>query len=196
LEKPELSPILNDLLIKSSLPLAPVETVFAIDSTGLVGNRNSRLLATIFRRMGLGGRALELGNTGRGRVGHADARSFRKSRPFRASVNCFGGASARQRSDEIGFEHPLGVGRFGSSRWNTRHGSGPRRCIRGSQSRTPRPAARIGSRSKMPLIAIEPGRLWPPASISTMTITVRSHSSVSSALARRSEFHKPPARLT
>jgi hypothetical protein len=30
LEKPELSPILNDLLIKSSLPLARVETVFAM----------------------------------------------------------------------------------------------------------------------------------------------------------------------
>jgi hypothetical protein len=42
LEKPKLSPILNNLLIKSSLPLAPVETVFAIDSTGLVGNRNSQ----------------------------------------------------------------------------------------------------------------------------------------------------------
>ena len=39
LEKPQLSLILNDLLIKSSLPLVPVETVFAIDSTGVVGNR-------------------------------------------------------------------------------------------------------------------------------------------------------------
>jgi hypothetical protein len=32
-------PILNDLLIKSSLPVVPIETTFAIDSTGVAGSR-------------------------------------------------------------------------------------------------------------------------------------------------------------
>jgi hypothetical protein len=39
LGKPELTPILNDLLIKSSLPVVPIETTFAIDSTGVAGSR-------------------------------------------------------------------------------------------------------------------------------------------------------------
>jgi transposase len=39
LEKPALTPILLDLIVRSSRPLVPVETVFAADSTGLVGNR-------------------------------------------------------------------------------------------------------------------------------------------------------------
>jgi hypothetical protein len=69
---------------------------------------HSRLLATILRRMGLGGWPLELGNTGRGRVGHA-ARPFRKSRllPGLRQLLRRGFCSAAL-SDEIGFEHPLG----------------------------------------------------------------------------------------
>ena len=51
LEKPQLSLILNDLLIKSSLPLVPVETVFAIDSTGVVGNRFVRWTDVKYRGM-------------------------------------------------------------------------------------------------------------------------------------------------
>ena len=51
LEKPQLSSILNDLLIKSSLPLAPIETVFAIDSTGVAGNRFVRWTDVKYRGM-------------------------------------------------------------------------------------------------------------------------------------------------
>ena len=39
LEKSETSKILRDLIIRSSLPLASVESIFAIDSTGFVGSR-------------------------------------------------------------------------------------------------------------------------------------------------------------
>ena len=39
LEKEELTEILLDLIIKSNLPLVSLETVFAIDSTGIVGSR-------------------------------------------------------------------------------------------------------------------------------------------------------------
>jgi transposase len=39
LEKPELSPILRNLIIASSRPLALVETIFAYDSTGFTGSR-------------------------------------------------------------------------------------------------------------------------------------------------------------
>ena len=39
LKKEEVTPILLDLIIKSSLPLVSLETTFAIDSTGIVGNR-------------------------------------------------------------------------------------------------------------------------------------------------------------
>src|SRR3984893_19225677 len=51
LEKPQLSSILNDLLINSSLPLVPVETVFAIDSTGVAGNRFVRGTDVKYRGM-------------------------------------------------------------------------------------------------------------------------------------------------
>jgi transposase len=39
LEKPELTPILEDLIIRSSLPMARIETCFAIDSTGMSSDR-------------------------------------------------------------------------------------------------------------------------------------------------------------
>jgi transposase len=39
LESPELTPILQDLIVRSSLPLATVETVFAPDSTGFSTSR-------------------------------------------------------------------------------------------------------------------------------------------------------------
>jgi hypothetical protein len=51
LRKPQLTPILNDLLIKSSLPLVPVETVFAIDSTGVAGSRFVRWTDIKYRGM-------------------------------------------------------------------------------------------------------------------------------------------------
>jgi hypothetical protein len=39
LESASTTAILNDLIIRSSLPVAPIERVFAIDSTGFVGSR-------------------------------------------------------------------------------------------------------------------------------------------------------------
>jgi transposase len=51
LEKPQFTPILNDLLIKSSLPVSSIETVFAIDSTGVVGNRFVRWTDVKYRGM-------------------------------------------------------------------------------------------------------------------------------------------------
>lgn len=39
LEMPESTAILRDLIVKSSLPMASVETIFAVNSTGFVGNR-------------------------------------------------------------------------------------------------------------------------------------------------------------
>jgi transposase len=42
LEKPSLSPILRDLIVQSSRPLAAVEDVFALDSTGFTGSRFTR----------------------------------------------------------------------------------------------------------------------------------------------------------
>ena len=51
LEKPQLSSILNNLLIKSSLPFVPLETVFAADSTGVAGNRFVRWTDVKYRGM-------------------------------------------------------------------------------------------------------------------------------------------------
>lgn len=51
LEKPELTAILLDLIVRSSLPLVPVETVFAADSTGLLGNRFIRWRDVKYRGM-------------------------------------------------------------------------------------------------------------------------------------------------
>jgi transposase len=42
LEKSSLSKILRDLVVKSSRPLAAVETIFAVDSTGFTGSRFTR----------------------------------------------------------------------------------------------------------------------------------------------------------
>jgi transposase len=51
LEKEELTPILHDLIIRSSLPVSPIERVFAIDSTGFVGSRFIRWQDIKYRGM-------------------------------------------------------------------------------------------------------------------------------------------------
>lgn len=44
LEKKETTTILHDLIVRSSLPMASVESIFAVDSTGFLGNRFVRLV--------------------------------------------------------------------------------------------------------------------------------------------------------
>jgi transposase len=44
LENPDVTPILRDLIVKSSLPLQSVETDFAVDSTGFTAQRSARWL--------------------------------------------------------------------------------------------------------------------------------------------------------
>jgi hypothetical protein len=39
MENPEMGPILEDMLVRSSLPLARIETCFAADSTGMSSSR-------------------------------------------------------------------------------------------------------------------------------------------------------------
>ncbi|HEX3952434.1 MAG TPA: transposase [Stellaceae bacterium] len=39
LERDEIAPILEEMIVRSSLPMVPIETVFAIDSTGMSGSR-------------------------------------------------------------------------------------------------------------------------------------------------------------
>jgi hypothetical protein len=42
LENPEVTPILRDLIARSSLPLQSIETDFAVDSTGFTAQRSAR----------------------------------------------------------------------------------------------------------------------------------------------------------